>query len=68
MTRQFKYPEFTDSQVRPRYTGLPTFLCAPYQESPEGLDIALVGMSFNGGVTNRTGARPGPAKSATSRA
>ena len=62
MPRQFKYPEFSDPQVRPRYTGIPTFLRAPYQESPEGLDIALVGMSFNGGVTNRTGARPGPRK------
>lgn len=60
MPRQFKYPEFADPQVRPRYTGIPTFLRAPYQESPEGLDIALVGVPFDGGVTNRTGARHGP--------
>ena len=60
MPRQFKYPEFSDPQVRPRYTGIPTFLRAPYQEDPEGLDIALVGVPFDGGVTNRTGARHGP--------
>ena len=52
MPRQFKYPEFSDPQVRPRYTGIPTFLRAPYQEDPEGLDIALVGVPFDGGVTN----------------
>ena len=60
MPRQFKYPEFSDPQVWPRYTGIPTFLRAPYQEDPEGLDIALVGVPFDGGVTNRTGARHGP--------
>ena len=32
----------------------------PYREDMEGLDIALVGIPFDGGVTNRTGARHGP--------
>ena len=32
----------------------------PYREDMEGLDIALVGIPFEGGVTNRTGARHGP--------
>ena len=32
----------------------------PYREDLEGLDIALVGIPFDGGVTNRTGARHGP--------
>ncbi|MGA0321091.1 MAG: agmatinase, partial [bacterium] len=45
---------------RPRYTGLPTFMRTPYREDLEGLDIALVGIPFDGGVTNRTGARHGP--------
>ncbi|MEC8184556.1 MAG: agmatinase, partial [SAR324 cluster bacterium] len=31
-----------------------------YREDMEGLDIALVGIPFDGGVTNRTGARHGP--------
>lgn len=61
MTKEIKhYPEMQDPQVRPRYSGLPTFMRAPYRESLEGLDIALVGVPFDGGVTNRTGARHGP--------
>ena len=54
------YPEFENPQQRPRYTGLSTFMRAPYREDMEGLDIALVGIPFDGGVTNRTGARHGP--------
>lgn len=40
--------------------GLATLLDAPFQESPEGLDIALIGVPFDAGVTHRTGARFGP--------
>ena len=54
------YPEFENPQQRPRYTGLPTFMRTPYREDMEALDIALVGIPFDGGVTNRTGARHGP--------
>ena len=54
------YPEFADPQVRPRYTGLPTFMRAPYTEALRDIDIGLVGIPFDGGVTNRTGARHGP--------
>ena len=60
MHREFAYPESADPQTRPRYTGIPTFMRAPYAEDPAGLDIALVGVPFDGGVTNRTGARHGP--------
>ena len=54
------YPEFLDPIVRPRYTGLPTFLRAPYREDMRDVDVGLVGVPFDGGVTNRTGARHGP--------
>ncbi len=54
------YPEFVDPIVRPRYTGLPTFMRAPYTESFEDVDIGLIGVPFDGGVTNRPGARHGP--------
>lgn len=47
-------------EIAPRYTGLPSFMRAPYREDPEGLEIALAGVPFDGGVTNRTGARHGP--------
>lgn len=49
-----------DPQQRPRYTGLPTFMRCPYSETPDGIEIALVGVPFDGGVTNRPGARHGP--------
>ena len=44
----------------PRFTEIPTFMRAPLAKSLDGLDIALVGVPFDGGVTNRTGARHGP--------
>lgn len=49
-----------DPMVRPRYSGLPTFMRAPYREDLDGVDIGLIGVPFDGGVTNRTGARHGP--------
>ena len=54
------YPEFSDPMNRPRYTGIPTFMRAPYEEDLSRVDIGLVGVPFDGGVTNRTGARHGP--------
>jgi len=55
------YPEMQrDPQVRPRYTGLPTFMRCPYAEDLADTEIALVGVPFDGGVTNRPGARHGP--------
>ena len=47
-------------QLLPRYAGIPTFMRCPYQEDLSDLDIALIGIPFDGGVTNRTGARHGP--------
>jgi len=49
-----------DPQVRPRYTGLPTFMRCPFAESLEDVEIGLAGVPFDGGVTNRPGARHGP--------
>jgi guanidinopropionase len=45
---------------RPRYMGIPTFMRAPFIEDLSKIDIALVGVPFDGGVTNRPGARHGP--------
>ena len=56
----YKYEGFSDPIQRPRYTGVPTFLRAPYEEDLTNVDIGLVGVPFDGGVTNRTGARHGP--------
>ncbi len=53
--------EFDDPMSRPRYTGLPTFMRAPYAgDDWSGVDIGLIGVPFDGGVTNRPGARHGP--------
>lgn len=46
--------------ARPRFTGIPTFMRAPLVEDLSQLDIGLAGIPFDGGVTNRAGARHGP--------
>ena len=44
----------------PRFGGIPTFMRLPYSEDPAGVDIGLVGVPWDGGTTNRAGARHGP--------
>ena len=56
----YEYDEFKDPIQRPRYTGIPTFMRAPQTETWDDIDIGLIGVPFDGGVTNRTGARHGP--------
>lgn len=53
-------PEFDDPMQRPRYTGLPTFMRAPFTENLTEVDIGMIGVPFDGGVTNRPGTRHGP--------
>lgn len=55
-----KYPEFSNPMQRPRYVGIPTFFRAPYQEDLQNVDIGIIGVPFDGGVTNRPGSRHGP--------
>lgn len=49
-----------DPMMRPRYVGVPTFFRAPLKENLEEVDIGIVGVPFDGGVTSRPGARHGP--------
>ena len=44
----------------PRFGGLPTFMRLPYVDDPDGVDIGLIGVPWDGGTTNRAGARHGP--------
>ena len=44
----------------PRYMGIPTFMRAPIIENLSDYDIAMVGVPYDGAVTNRPGARHGP--------
>lgn len=49
-----------DALVSPRFADIPTFMRLPYVPDPNQLDIALVGVPFDGGTTYRAGARLGP--------
>jgi len=46
--------------LEPPYVGIATFFRLPYQEDYTKLDIALVGVPYDGGLTARTGTRVGP--------
>ncbi len=44
----------------PRYMHVPTFMRTPLIEDASEFDVALVGVPYDGAVTNRPGARHGP--------
>ncbi|MED5606388.1 agmatinase [Pseudomonas delhiensis] len=54
------YPQPLDAAEIPRFAGIPSFMRLPIFEDPAQLDIALVGVPWDGGTTNRAGARHGP--------
>jgi agmatinase len=50
-------------KYRPRYSGVATFMRRPLREEEDqwaGTDIGIIGVPFDGAVTNRPGARHGP--------
>ena len=49
-----------DGALVPRFAGLATFMRLPAVATPDGLDIAIYGIPWDGGTTNRAGARHGP--------
>lgn len=49
-----------DGRRRAPFSGIATFLDAPVRDSAAGLDVALVGVPMDLGVSNRAGARLGP--------
>ena len=53
-------PQPVDAAIVPRFGSIPTFMRLPYRPDPTGLDIGLVGVPWDGGTTNRAGARHGP--------
>ncbi|HUB10984.1 MAG TPA: agmatinase [Acetobacteraceae bacterium] len=55
-----RYSDMADPQARPRYTGIASFFRTPVGASLAESDIGVIGVPFDGGVTNRTGARHGP--------
>lgn len=44
----------------PRFANVATFLRAPQEDDLSQVDIGLIGVPYDGGVTNRPGARHGP--------
>lgn len=48
------------SSVTPRYAGPVSFFRLPTLSDPALADIALLGLPYDGGTTNRSGARHGP--------
>src|SRR5689334_24926922 len=58
MSKEFFEP--VDAAVVPRFAGHSTFMRLPAVPSAQSLDIALVGIPWDGGTTNRAGARHGP--------
>src|SRR5258708_17036842 len=60
--RKFKlpHPEPTDALTYARFTGISTFMRLPHITQPEELEVALIGVPFDGGTTYRPGPRFGP--------
>jgi guanidinopropionase len=46
--------------VSPRFGQIATFMLLPAAASPQGLDVALLGIPYDGGTSYRPGARFGP--------
>src|SRR5438552_974057 len=53
-------PQPLSGLVMPRFGEVATFMRLPVERDPAKLDIALVGVPWDGGTTNRPGARHGP--------
>jgi guanidinopropionase len=54
------WPRPVDGTVVPRFAAPATFMRLPVREDASGLDIAIFGIPFDGGTTNRPGTRHGP--------
>jgi len=49
-----------DALTSPRYAGVKTFARCPLVADPAGVDVAVLGIPFDTGTTNRPGTRFGP--------
>jgi guanidinopropionase len=55
-----KFPQPVSGTVVPRFGDIATFMRLPLSRDPAAVDIGLVGVPWDGGTTNRPGARHGP--------
>ncbi len=60
MGRSSDFFEPLDANEMPRFSGIPTFMRLPHVTDPSLVDIALIGVPWDNGTTNRAGARHGP--------
>jgi guanidinopropionase len=54
------FPQPVGGKATPRFAEIASFMRLPIERDPARLDIALVGVPWDGGTTNRPGARHGP--------
>lgn len=54
------HPMPVDALEYPRFAGIPTFMRLPHIPDANRLDVALIGVPYDGGTSYRTGARFGP--------
>ncbi|MET1027630.1 MAG: agmatinase [Dongiaceae bacterium] len=60
VSQQNSNPQPVDAALVPRFGAIPTFMRLPHLADPAAVDIALIGVPWDGGTTNRAGARHGP--------
>lgn len=60
MNKPSNNPQPVDAALVPRFGAIATFMRLPYFTDPSAVDIALIGVPWDGGTTNRAGARHGP--------
>ena len=60
MTGKNEFPQPVSGIVTPRFGDIATFMRLPLQRDPAQLEIAMIGVPWDGGTTNRPGARHGP--------
>jgi len=54
------YPQPINALENPRFAGIPTFMRLPHIPDAKRLDVALIGIPFDGGTSYRAGPRFGP--------
>jgi agmatinase len=59
-SKKGSHPQPVDALVVPRFSGIATFMRLPHIARADELDIALIGIPYDGGTTYRPGPRFGP--------
>ena len=60
MSESEKFPQPMSGMVVPRFGDIATFMRLPIFRDPAEVEIGLIGVPWDGGTTNRPGARHGP--------